>query len=138
MGSKVFIDTSGFYALLLSDDDRHRTAAEHLKRLTARKTLFVTTEHVLDETATLLRARKHGHLLAEFFRRVFASQVFQVEWTDPDRFRRAMAFFLKHHDQSWSFTDCLSFCVMQELGIRRALTKDGDFRQAGFDALLQS
>ena len=35
-------------------------------------------------------------------------------------------------DKSYSFTDCTSFVVMRELGIREALTTDRHFVQAGF------
>jgi predicted nucleic acid-binding protein len=45
--------------------------------------------------------------------------------------------FLKHLDQGWSFTDCVSFHVMQELGLGDALTKDEHFQRAGFKALLR-
>ncbi len=37
----------------------------------------------------------------------------------------------------WSLTDCLSFVVMKELGIKDALTPDEHFDQAGFHALLR-
>jgi predicted nucleic acid-binding protein len=47
------------------------------------------------------------------------------------------AFFLKHIDQAWSFTNCLSFCVMRDLSLRDAVTTDHHFVQAGFNALLK-
>ena len=36
----------------------------------------------------------------------------------------------------YSFTDCVSFVVMKELGLHEAVTKDGHFKEAGFTALL--
>ena len=36
----------------------------------------------------------------------------------------------------YSFADCASFVVMRELGLRQALTTDGHFHEAGFEALL--
>ncbi|MBM3290232.1 MAG: type II toxin-antitoxin system VapC family toxin [Candidatus Hydrogenedentes bacterium] len=40
-------------------------------------------------------------------------------------------------DKGWSLTDCISFVVMQDLGISEALTADRHFEQAGFRALLK-
>ena len=64
------------------------------------------------------------------------SKVCTVEWTDPERFWKARSFFVRHCDQAWSFTDCLSFQVMKQLRLRDALTKDHHFREAGFIVLL--
>ena len=36
-----------------------------------------------------------------------------------------------------SFTDCTSFLLMKELGLREALTKDAHFAEAGFVPLLR-
>ncbi len=136
MRGEVFLDTSGFYAVLAADDDCHAQASDFLRRAAARRTRFVTTDYVLDETATLLKARGKGSLVAPFFDRVFASNSCRVAWTDADRFHETRRFFLKHQLQLWSFTDCLSFCVMKECGSREALSKDRHFDAAGFVALL--
>jgi predicted nucleic acid-binding protein len=97
---------------------------------------FVTTDYVLDDTATLLKAGGHGHLAEVFFDTVFTSAACRVEWMDPDSFAQTRRFFLKHHDQAWSLTDCFGFRVMRTLRLRDALTSDAHFREAGFNALL--
>src|SRR5260370_41115753 len=108
MANEIFVDTSGFYALLIKADDRHAAASRLVREARRRKRRFVTSDYVLDETATLLKARGHVHLLGAFFDKVRASHVCRIEWTDPERFEDVQAFFLKHVDQAWSFTDCLS------------------------------
>lgn len=136
MASDIFIDTSGFFALLASDDSRHAAAARIVAAAQKRKRGFVTTDYVLDETATLLKARRKTHLLASLFDRLDQSRACRIEWTASERFHEVRAYFLKHADQEWSFTDCLSFRVMKELRLRDALTKDAHFLQAGFTALI--
>jgi predicted nucleic acid-binding protein len=49
----------------------------------------------------------------------------------------AVSFLGKHGDHDGSFTDCVSFVVMKHLRLRRALTKDRNFEEAGFTALLR-
>jgi predicted nucleic acid-binding protein len=137
MANEIFVDTSGFYAMLVRDDDRHEAADRCLHEARRRRRRFVTSDYVLVETATLLKARGYVHLLQRFFETLQNSQAFRIEWTDPDRFHGTQAFFLKHSDQEWSFTDCLSFLIMRELRLRDALTKDRHFQPAGFVVLLK-
>src|SRR5262245_12826068 len=99
MANEIFVDTSGFYALLVQGDDRHTAASRCLREAQRRRRRFVTSDYVLDETATLLKARGHAQLLRNFFDKVLTSAACQVEWTDPDRFDAVRAFFLKHADQ---------------------------------------
>jgi predicted nucleic acid-binding protein len=134
--TEIFVDTSGFYALLVQADRQHLRAKEYLRQAARSRGRFVTTDYVLDESATLLKARGHAPLLRTFWESVFTSSACQVEWMSPDVFAQTQRFFLKHEDQAWSFTDCFSFCVMRARGVRDALTADVHFRQAGFNPLL--
>ncbi|MBI3987097.1 MAG: type II toxin-antitoxin system VapC family toxin [Lentisphaerae bacterium] len=135
MASEIFADTSGFYALLVNEDGAHEKAADTL-RAAAGKRGFVTTDYVLDETATLLKARRHKEVLKPFFDVVMNSAACRIVWVSPGLFSAAHSFFLKHGDQDYSFTDCISFLVMHEHRIKAALTKDKHFQQAGFEVLL--
>jgi predicted nucleic acid-binding protein len=132
MAVKAFVDTSGFYALLVKKDSMHKRARGVLDRGAREGATFVTSDYVLDETATLLKARGYSHLLADFFRAVMKSSACRIEWMDPSRFAEAQALFTKHRDKEWSFTDCCSFVLMRQLRIVEALTKDEHFREAGF------
>lgn len=55
------------------------------------------------------------------------------EWIDPQRAEKARRWMFRWRDQEFSFTDCTSFVVMKERRIRRALTNDRHFKQAGFE-----
>lgn len=137
MARETFVDTSGFFSLLAAKDDMHTRASQILRGAEGKQAVFVTTDYVLDETATLLVARRLGHLVDPFMQATLRSQACTIEWTGPEEFERAAAFLAKHVDQGWSFTDCVSFLVMKRRRIRSALTKDEHFIKAGFVALLR-
>ncbi|HJX62494.1 MAG TPA: PIN domain-containing protein [Polyangia bacterium] len=137
MVSETFVDTSGFHALLAERDEMHERAARILRQAEHRRATFVTTDYVLDETATLLVARGFGHLVDAFFQSTLRSKACVVEWTSHEVFARAATFMAKHIDQGWSFTDCVSFQAMRARRLREALTKDEHFEKAGFKALLR-
>jgi len=136
MKDEVFVDTSGFYALLVKADDCHKAAADIISGMRRAGRVCLTTDYILDETVTLLKARGKGHLLSHLLDAVLNSTVCRVVWTDRPGFEKAVQMILSHQDKGWSFTDCVSFCVMKENKIKKALTKDAHFRQAGFEPLL--
>ena len=136
MSSDVFIDSSGYFAVLNLRDARHNEAREILTQLSARRRRAVTTEYILDETATLLRARGHVDYAAMLLEDLRHSTACQVLHVTTDHFNQAADMFLKYRGQDFSFTDCVSFVVMRELGLHDALTSDQHFRIAGFHPLL--
>ena len=50
---ETFIDTSGCYALLAKKDNRHAATVAFMQQAAAKRQPLVTTDYVLDETATL-------------------------------------------------------------------------------------
>ena len=132
----IFMDTGGFFALLSAEDASHRKASAVMEEAGQAHRSVVTTDYVLDETATLLRARELTKHLKEFLRMTETSRALSIEWMTPDRFAAARTIMLKHLDQEFSFTDCVSFVVMKELRLVDALATDKHFRIAGFNPLL--
>ena len=133
MSRAVFVDTSGWVALVSGDDGHHDAAREVWSRIEEEGRDLVTTEYVLDETYTLLRRGRGGLALAVAFHElVQASEVIEVVEVDARLRRGAWAVFSRYHDKVLSFTDCVSFVVMREQRLELAFSFDGDFRRVGF------
>ena len=134
--TSAFVDMSGFFALLAKQDPAHGNAVQWLAQVRSKRLRSITTDYILDETATLLKARGCPELISVFFEFVSPSQALHIEWISPERFHETQNFFVVHRDHEYSFTDCTSFIVMRELGLRESLTTDKHFREAGFVSLL--
>jgi hypothetical protein len=81
-----------------------------LKKASSASTRFVTTDYVLDETATLFKARGLGHRLDLFFSDLAASHACRTLWTGADDFARARDYFLRHKDKDYSLANFAIFC----------------------------
>jgi hypothetical protein len=133
---EVFVDTSGLYALVDRRDSRHTLAREIVIGLVKAGRRLVVTDQIVAESATLANARSGAHVALRVLDLVEQSAGIRIEWIGPARFDATKTFFRRHADHGYSFTDCSSFVVMRELKLRSALTSDGHFVVAGFDALL--
>jgi uncharacterized protein len=132
----LMVDTSGFYALLVKGDAGHDQARATVERMGESGAVACTSDYVVDETATLLKARGLGHLNRGFFEMIERAEALTLCHVDSERFKEASRYFLRHADHAYSFTDCTSFILMRELGVRKALTKDAHFAEAGFEVVL--
>lgn len=106
--------------------------------LNLKKYEIVTTDYVISETFTLLLTAKGTayNRIAELNHYLFQSDAIQIEWTTKERFYKTKRLFLKVvKDKLWSFTDCTSYVVMKELGIKTAFTFDAHFTQMGIKLL---
>jgi predicted nucleic acid-binding protein len=132
MTEAVFVDTGAWAALRYRRDGNHGGAVAALKRLRKSRCDLVTTDYVLAESVTLLKARgavDHAIELGEMLRSGEVARVVAVEASHRDR---GWALFVRFRKLRASFVDCTSFAVMQAEGLTRAFTYDRDFRAAGF------
>ena len=136
MAGDLFVDTSGLYALADRRDPLRSRAQGHVSACVSSGLRLVITDYVLDESCTLAKARAGSAAALRLLHLVEASAGFRLEWIGSDRFESAKAYFRKHADHEYSFTDCTSFVVMKELRLRDALTTDHHFPEAGFRGLL--
>jgi predicted nucleic acid-binding protein len=130
----VFADTFYFIALLYLNDQYHAQTVQLTRRLKAR---FLTTDWVLTEVADALSEVRARQQVAPLIRRIRESPVWEIIPFSQDQFDAALEFHSRHQDKEWPLIDCTSFLVMQERGIKEALTGDHHFEQAGFIALLK-
>jgi predicted nucleic acid-binding protein len=130
--NRVFADTFYFLAIV------HRGAAHSRARSLSDELRepILTTAWVLTEVADAMA----GHALRQVFLRLMETLTADPDCTivppSEELFDKGLSLYGDRPDKDWSLTDCISFVVMQQLGITRALTGDRHFEQAGFQALL--
>jgi predicted nucleic acid-binding protein len=132
--TSVFADTFFFLAILNPRDAAHARA---LTAASQRTGPIVTTQWVLTEVADALAATPDRHLFETLLNNLKQEPDDTVVPATADLYGEGVRLYLDRPDKGWSLTDCISFVVMEERGIREALTGDHHFEQAGFVALLK-
>lgn len=131
----TFVDTWGWLVLAHRKDPNHLRVRELRIQAAGRGMPWLTTDYVLDETATRLFASVPFSSAVKFFDGIFESQALGsliVETVSPERFQSAWKLRLRYEDKPRiSFTDLTSFVVMLEKGVRYVITGDAHFGQAG-------
>lgn len=127
---RVFVDSGGFFGLLIREDAHHARARELFAQAKADRWELLTTNVVVIETYALLLNRSvQGRALAvrflDWLDRVESIQRERITEEDEDK---AIALVRDHDDKTYSLCDALSFTVMERLGIREAIAFDRDFR----------
>jgi predicted nucleic acid-binding protein len=132
---KIFVDTWAWYALIDRSDTDHKTAKTVNTRLINQGHTFVTTNFVLSESLTLIRYKMRHDIAVRFWettRQLDKSGLVEIVRVNQAHEERAWKIFRHYIDQDFSFTDCTSFAVMQELQLSRAFTRDHHFMTMGF------
>jgi len=124
----VFVDTSAWFAAMVPWDAEYAAAQRWLSTNTVP---FTTTDYVVDETLTLLKARGELTRALAFGEAVFAGRMGAVCHVEEADVLAAWQIFRDFSDKGWSFTDCVSRVVMLRLRIERAFCFDQHFRQFG-------
>lgn len=131
----LFLDTGYIIALEASDDKHHRDAVEHWSSLSKALPPLVTTTYIINEIATFFNSRNRHAKAVEIVNRLMRSSFVQLIHVSEKLFNRSWEYFTKHPDKMYSLTDCISFVMMEDLGIEAALAFDRHFIQAGFRGL---
>lgn len=127
----VFLDTSFIIALEDADDQHHKDAIAFWKTFKRNPQKIITTTYVFDETVTFLKRRISHDKAAEVGKLLLSSHTVEMIHISEAHFNKGWGMFLKYRDKGFSFTDCLSFLIVEERGIKEALTFDEHFKQRG-------
>ncbi|MFO0791993.1 MAG: PIN domain-containing protein [Pirellulales bacterium] len=122
----IFIDSSAWYAAYVPSDPHHESV---LKFVRSNARPIITSNFIVDETITLLLARRERRRAIQFGNDVLVNKTVRLESVTVADLLEAYNILVRFSDKLWSFTDCTSYAVMRRLGINTALALDADFQQ---------
>lgn len=130
----VFADTFFYLAILCPTDAHHGQATEWPIRYDGP---LLTTAWVLTELADAFGKTTQRMGFVRLYQSLLDDPKMEILPASEELWERGFKLYSSRSDKDWSLTDCISFVVMQEPGLKDALTGDHHFEQAGFKALLK-
>lgn len=124
----IFVDTSAWFASVVPSDPAHQVVSIWMRQNTEP---LLTTDYVVDETLTLLRARKQTARSLSMGQAFFTGKLGILYCLTEADIHLTWQVFSQFSDKEWSFTDCSSKIVIEKLQIGKALSLDNHFRQFG-------
>ena len=132
---KIFVDTSGWVALFVDNDQNHKKAVSIFEDIESSKALIYTSDYIIDETITTILARGNHKQSVLAGEALFTSKIIKIIHVSADYLQVAWELYQKYKDKSFSFTDVTSFVIMRNFGIKKAFAFDREFLQAGIELM---
>jgi predicted nucleic acid-binding protein len=130
--ARLFVDSGAWIALVSVRDQHHGEAEAMFRSATTRRIRLLTTNLVLAETHRLLLHRAGIRPAMWALDRFEASPLLTIVFAGPAHHRAARAWLERLGDQSISYTDAVSFAVMDTARCGGVMSFDHDFLLAGF------
>jgi uncharacterized protein len=135
MNRVLFVDTGGWLAVLDPRDKYHRPAVEFYRVALKRYSRLVTTNLVIAETyIAVLRAAGHQKAVS-FLDLIEDATSIKCIWSDQKLEALARDILRRYDDQDFSYTDAVSFALMEQQELVEAFAFDHHFSVAGFNQL---
>jgi predicted nucleic acid-binding protein len=134
--SRVFLDTSGWFAALFPREAGHKEALTAYQRAADDTPGFLTTTLVLGEMHALMLRARGPRDAGRFADAVLASRSIAVVSPGVELIAAALDRWIHgFRDQEFSLCDAVSFEVMRRERSVDALARDRHFKVAGFNLL---
>lgn len=133
---KLFVDTSGWLALVNRSDLLHESATKIYNEYLDDGWHVVTHAGILLETGNSLSRIKLRHLAIKLKNRIDSSAIIESISLSDQLIEDGWRLYSQRLDKEWGVVDCVSFLLMEKHGLTQALTADHHFTQAGFNKLL--
>ena len=124
----VFVDTSAWFALFVPTDPDHLRLRDWFAQ---NREPLVTSDYCIDETLTLLLVRCERLRAMEAGRQLFEHNLTRIQFVSPEQIQRAWIVFQQRAAAGWSFTDCTTFVVINELASPQRLRSMPIFSNSG-------
>ena len=136
MRQPLFLDTSGWLAAIVVQEARHAEARLLYGEIVEGGGRLLTTNLVVAELHALLTRRRGPKLALAVLDQLAQDANHEVVFVDVELQAAAVDRWLRpFRDQSFSLTDAVSFEVMRQRRVRRALAIDRHFEIAGYQIL---
>lgn len=128
--SPVFIDASGWIAIISADDRNHESAKLAYQQIISKKIRIVTTNWTLYEALSIIKDRI-GHAQAlSLWNLVGQFPLISLIKITDDIETAGVGLFFRYGDKKWGVVDCTSLIVMEQTGCSKALAYDLHFKEA--------
>lgn len=127
---KIFVDTSGVFALLVKNDYMHVRAKLNFEYFSNNKVRLITSSFVLVETAALLQRKISLEAVQDFTNKIYP--LLEIVWVDEELYSRSVQRLIFIKNREISLVDCLSFEIMEAQEMTHAFTFDKHFEVQGF------
>lgn len=134
--TEVFLDAAYAIALSSSTDQYHKRAKVLAEQIEVEGTQLITTYAILLEIGNALAKQRYRMAAIDLLESLQEDPDVEIIPISENLFNRAFELFRERKDKEWGLTDCISFIVMKDRGLMKALTTDEHFKQAGFQVLL--
>jgi predicted nucleic acid-binding protein len=126
----VFVDTSGFYAILDGSDPFHARALECFRRAQDEGWRLLATNYVFHESWALIQGRLGWQALDAWRDNVVP--LCDIIWVDENLHALGEARCRQARERRLGLTDCVSIELMRQRGIREFIGQDEHFNREGF------
>lgn len=133
---RVFVDTSGWIALVNTADTFHLRAKDLYIGLRKDGYQFLTHQGVMLEIGNGFSAIRNRPMAIGLQKKFETTDHYELISLNSQLYQSAWKLFEERSDKDWGIIDCLSFVIMTQFGLTEALTTDRHFEQAGFRKLL--
>jgi uncharacterized protein len=122
----VFLDSSANLAIIDANDANHSAAIAIRRGLVSSRSRLLTTNYILDESYTLIMSEL-GTRVGLLFLRDIRQSVITIHRVSASDEVRAEQILAQYRDHTFSYTDAVSFAVMERFRITTAFAFDRDF-----------
>jgi len=134
--NKIFLDAAYAIALSSVPDKYHQKAENLAKEIETENIKLITARAVILEIGNALAKLRYRAAAIELLNSIEEDPNIEIIPLSEELYEKAIELYRQRQDKEWGITDCISFVVMQDHKLTKALTTDEHFQQAGFKALL--
>jgi predicted nucleic acid-binding protein len=130
--ARVLVDSGVWIALVRANDTRHAEADGMLRQAIRQRIPLLTTNLIVAEVHRFLLFHMGIRPAALVLERMQASPALTIAFTTAAHHDAALRWLGKLSDQRITYTDAVSFAVMESARCAAAMSFDHDFVVAGF------